>query len=166
MKIFIVFVCLYLSSVPVVYAETVKQLKPVASSGDTVIISDSKKIKVQVKITTHEVQIDKRPDKICSSCTYSRYPCSIVDCIDIVVNDKPLFVPRSLFCDLSDLNTAEILIGQNKSILTLTGGDASESYVVKIEFDSMQIKRRSLASGMMPGEALQETVYYMRTLGD
>lgn len=152
------------------YAGTAQQRMSVASKGETVIVDKSEKLNVRVTIKTHEAQIgkpsDKRPDVIRSSCTYSRYPCSIVDYIDIVVNGKPIIVPRSVFCDLADLNTAEVRIGQNESILTLIGGDASESYLVKIEFDTERVKRRVTASGMLPDEPSQETIYHIRVLGD
>ena len=152
------------------YAETVQEKKFVVPNGETVIVAKSAKLNVRVKIITHEVDIgkpsDKRPEVNRSSCTYSRYPCSIVDGIDISVNDKPLFVPRSVFCDLADLINAEVRIEQNKSILTLIGGDASESYIVKIEFDKDRIKRRSLAPGEAPNEPLQETTYHEVIIGD
>lgn len=169
-QIFNIIVCVYILLASGSYAETVKQRTPVASKGETVIVAKSAKLNVQVRITTHEVQIgkpsDQRPDVIRSSCTYSRYPCSIVDGIDIAVNDKTIIVPRSVFCDLADLNTAEIKIGQKESILTLIGGDASESYIVKIVFDAEQVKRRVTASGMLPDQPSQETTYQRRILRD
>ncbi len=135
----------------------------VASKGETVISAKSGKFKVQVRIRTYEMQIGKpgeeRPEVIRSSCTYSRYPCSIVDSVEISVNGKVIFVPRSIFCDLADLNTGEIKIGQTESILTLNGGDASESYFVRIEFDAERIKCRRLFSSIAPDKPLQETVY-------
>jgi len=66
----------------------------------------------------------------------SRYPCSVVDRIEIVVNGHALFVPRSLFCVLADLNTAEIDVNKRSSVLRLDGGDAAESFILKIEFDA------------------------------
>lgn len=140
---------------------------------ETVIVADSMKFKVRVKIGTHEVQIgepsDERPDIIRSACTYSRYPCSIVDYIDISVNDKPLWVPRSVFCDLADLNTAEVKFWQNEITLILNGGDASESYMVEIEFDAKGLKRRRILPselGTEPVEPSEETTYHMLILKD
>lgn len=166
-----IFSCLWMLLTSVVCgAGPVRNQLSIAPNGETVIVADSAKFKVRVKINTHEVQIgkpsDKRPDLIRSVCTYSRYPCSIVDYIDIAVNDKPLSVPRSVFCDLADLNTAEIKIEQKDSILTLTGGDASESYIVRIEFDAGQVKRKVGASSMMPDEPTQETIYHLSIMKD
>jgi hypothetical protein len=135
----------------------------IAPSGETAIVASSPKVNVRVQIRTHEVQIgdpsERRPDVIRSSCTYTRHPCSIVDSIDISVNGKEIFVPRSVFCDLADLNTAEIRIGQTESILTLNGGDASESYFVRIAFDAERVKWRRLFSSIAPDKPSQETVY-------
>jgi hypothetical protein len=169
-QVLTIVVCVHILLASGSYAEAVQQLTWVESKGETVIVAKSAKLNVQVRITTHEEQIgkpsDQRPDVIRSSCTYSRYPCSIVDAIDIAVNDKAIIVPRSVFCDLADLSTAQIQIGQKESILTLVGGDASESYVVKIVFDAGRVKRRVKESGMLPGQPIQETTYHRRVIGD
>jgi hypothetical protein len=169
-QIFNIAFCVYILLATGSYAETVQQQTWVESKGETVIVAKSAKLNVQVRITTHEEQIgkpsDQRPDVIRSSCTYSRYPCSIVDGIDIAVNDKTIIVPRSVFCDLADLNTAQIKIGQKESILTLVGGDASESYIVKIVFDAGRVKRRVKESGMLPDQPTQETTYHRRVIRD
>ena len=168
-KIFVCFLYILLASG--LHAETVQQRMPVASNGETVVVADSAKLGVRVKIRTHEVQIgkpsDKRPDVIRSGCTYSKYPCSIVDYIDIAVNSKPIIVPRSVFCNLADLNTAEVRIKQKEAILTLTAGDASESYIVKIEFDTERVKRKSeYWSEYSKDEPSEETTYHKLILGN
>jgi hypothetical protein len=143
---------------------------PIAPTGVTVITASVAKTSVQVKIRTHEVQIgrqgDERPKVIDSNCTYSRYPCSNVDEVDIVVNGNELFVPRSVFCDLADLASADLVVGRRTSVLTLHGGGASEAYFVKVEFDETQVKKRVLTGAMSPKEPLQETVYHSVTLGE
>lgn len=168
--IFKIVICLPILLAIALHAETIQDKKSVVQNGETVIGANSAELKVRVKILTHTVDIgqpsDGIPKVIRSSCTYSRYPCSIVDGIDITVNGKPLFVPRSTFSDLSDLNTAEVTIEQNQSILTLIGGDAAGSYIVKIEFDKDRIKRRSLIDPEGPNEPTQVTIYYKRTVRD
>jgi hypothetical protein len=61
----------------------------IAPNGETAIVSSSARVHVWVLVRTHEMQIGEpsegRPDVIRSSCTYSKYPCSIVDGIDIFV---------------------------------------------------------------------------------
>ena len=150
------------------YAETVIPRTPIAPTGDTVLVANSLKFNVRVEFKTREVQIgrlsEERSDKLNSSCTYSRYPCSIVDRIIIEVSQKSLFVPRSVFCDLADLNSAEVNLEQKEWVLILNGGDASESYVVKIWFDAERVKQKSLSSSIAPNEPLQVTVYHQHIL--
>lgn len=98
------------------YADIAQQSTQIESNGETVIISQSTGVKVKITIGTHEMQIgkpsDRRPETIRSNCTYSKFPCSLVDYIDIYINDKPILIPCSVFCDLADLNTAEIITEQ------------------------------------------------------
>ena len=141
-----------------------KAAQPIASNGETVLSETLGKFKVRIKIKTHEVSIgkpsDKRPDKLESSCTYSRYPCSVVDIVEISVNGKSLFVPRSAFCSFADLNSIELhQRTRQEFILTLTGGDASESYVGKITFSRERVIRRNVASNLAPDDVLEETHY-------
>ncbi|MEW5745527.1 MAG: hypothetical protein AB1805_08860 [Nitrospirota bacterium] len=144
------------------YGNTLQRM-PIAPNGQTIIEGRLHKHNVKVTIETHIVQIgkpsDKRPVRVNSSCTYSRYPCSLVDSIDITVSGSPIRIPRSVFCDLADLNSATINEEKKRLLLTLTGGDASESYIMKIEFDTQRVRKRSLFSGES-NRLLQETTYY------
>lgn len=151
-------------------ASTVQASTRVAESGETRVAATSRKLKVQVQLKTHEVQINQpnggKLAGIEMNCTYSRFPCSIVDMVQITVNNHPLYVPRSAFCDLADLNTAEVQANEKESILTLRGGDASEAYIVKIEFDETHVERRTLSSEMSPDQPLQQTIYYVVVVGN
>jgi hypothetical protein len=136
---------------------------PVKSAGETVIAGSYTNLAIRVKIAMHEVIIGKpsdgRPEAIRSNCTYSRYPCSVVDYIDINVNGKSIFVPRSAFSDLADLNSAEIYASKESATLMLFGGDASESYTLKILFNAERVKGRILIAGEF-GDVLQKTTYF------
>lgn len=144
------------------YGQTVQPV-PVASEGRTVVEETIQKTKVRIVIRTHTLEIGKPSDtkinKISSSCTYSKYPCSLVDGIDIVVGGNSIPVPRSAFCDLADLSNATINEVKKSFVLSLEGGDASESYVVKIEFDSKHVINRKMYDGESK-ELLQETTYH------
>jgi hypothetical protein len=164
-QIFIIVVCLQNLLATSLHAETAQEGKPIAPNSETIIVAKSEKLNVRVKIVTHEVDIgkpsDKKPKIIRSRCTYSRYPCSLVDRIEIAVNGKAVYVPCSVLCSVTaDLNTAEVRIEQNKSILTLTGGDASRSYIVKIEFDSKMVTHSAVFNGEAPDQPLAETTYH------
>ena len=110
--VFGILICFWIIIIFGLPAEAGSQQAKISPKGETIIKYASKKLDVKVIVTTHEVQIgkptDERPDKIRSSCTYTRHPCSVVDSIDIAVNGKSIFVPRSVFCDLADLSTVEI----------------------------------------------------------
>jgi hypothetical protein len=151
-------------------ANAAPRAKSVAAQGETRLAAMVGKTKVTVEIETHEIQIgqpgDKRPAINRSTCSYSRYPCSLVDHLTIAINDLQLDVPQSAFCGLSDLNKAEIKPEKKGSVLILYGGDASESYVVKIEFDATGVKRRALFSGLSAEQPLEETVYHSVIIGD
>jgi hypothetical protein len=159
------FICLIISVGFVLSAEATQKPIKVDSAGETIIVSKSEEFNVRVVIKTHQKEIgqqsDVRPSVIRSACTYSRYPCSIVDYIDIFVNDKPIIVTHNVFCSLSDLNTAEIQLKQKEAVLLLTGGDASESYIMKIYFDAVRVKHTVVYSGEAPNKPLIETSYHL-----
>lgn len=135
----------------------------VASNGETLLAETLGKFKVQVRIKAHEMAIgkpsDKRPDKIESNCTYSRYPCSVVDALEISVDGKSLYVPRSAFCSFTDLNSVELQRVHEEFVLVLKGGDASESYIGKIVFAQGRVISRNVSSAIAPDDVLEETRY-------
>lgn len=142
----------------------------ISPSGETSLTAAAAKLALQVKIKTREVQIgkpsDPRPEIIESNCTYSRYPCSVVDRIEISVNGNRIFVPRSVYSDLADLNNGEIQLRKAGAVLRLGGGDGSEGYIVTIEFDTDRVKRRIVAPGMSPKSVMEETKYNGVVMGD
>jgi hypothetical protein len=156
--------CLWATlAIPLAYAQKQTSVA-VSTQGETVVAASAGKLAVQVRIKTHEVSIgkpsDPRPAIIDSSCTYSRYPCSIVDRLAILVNGTQLFVPRSAFCDLADVNKAKIEVGEKGAILRLEGGDGAEAFIVKVEFDKTRVRRRTIAAGESADQLLQETNYH------
>lgn len=137
----------------------------IASKGTTVVDAAFGKIQVSVKITTREVDIgkpsDPRPEKILSSCTYSRVPCSLIDYMEISVNGNSMFVARSVYADLADVSVANLRQRKkNQFVLILSGGDASEGYSVEITFDKNAVKQRVFISGL-DGLVLQRTTYFV-----
>lgn len=137
----------------------------VVSQGVTDIAATFGKTKILVKITTHQLDIgkpsDERPPKIFSSCTYSRFPCSPVDYVEIFVNNNALFVPRSVYADLADVSTANLRQKKNgQFVLTLNGGDASESYTVDVTFDENSVRQRTLTSNEAR-QVMQKTIYFV-----
>lgn len=136
----------------------------VASQGVTDVTAAFGKTQVSVKITTHELEIgkpsDERPTKILSSCTYSRIPCSPIDYLEIFVNGSTLFVARSVYADLADLGEASLHKNKNgQFVLTLIGGDASESYTIDIAFDGSLVRQRTFMSNES-AQIMQKTIYF------
>jgi len=139
----------------------------VAHDGLTVVDAAGKTMNAQVRIHTHEQPIPRwregKPAGDHSSCTYSHVPCSVVDYMEIDVDGRALWISRGLYADLADLSTVEVSIDGNEGRIAIEGGDASESYFVEIEFDKERVKRRKLGSSLVPGEVLQETIFYEGT---
>ena len=89
-----------------------------------------------------------------------------VERLEVLIDGARLFVPDSVFCDLTDVQEADLRHGQKGPILTLIGGDASESYKVTIEFDGRSAIRRMVESTLMPRAVTQESRYYLPELKD
>lgn len=139
-------------------------------NGATTITSKIGTSEVRVTMRTHEVDIKEasreKPFGAQASCTFSRQPCAVVDAFNITADGHDLFIPRSLFADLSD-PTKAVLVKDGADIeLIIYGGDASESFVLKVVFDTSRVKKRILSSAISPNEPLQETTYYVRVMGD
>jgi len=125
---------------------------------------------VLVEISSHEIangtpsHIDTAATRF-TSCTNSRVPCSVVDDIAISVNGKKIFVPRSVFCDLADLDRGALLEGNSKGQMTLIlwVGDAAEAYIARIDFDSTRVTRKRISSDLEQKELLQDTRYYIQS---
>lgn len=120
--------------------------------------------RIFLNIWTHKVDIGKmgveRPDVAHNSCTYSRVPCSVVEALELTVDGNRIFMPRSAFCDLSDLATVGIDVVNGRLTVIASGGDASEAYDVKIEFDTERVTKRVVASGMDATNPTEITNYY------
>ena len=161
---------LLLVSVGCSHPASAQSVVPVAPEGKTRVVFRSEKAAVSVTVTTAKVPGRGASDSGAaarpSSCTSSREPCSTVNALEILVDSKAVFVPRSVLCRLSDLNTGEIITEGPGWVLKLTGGDASESYVARVEFDRQRVTKLSVFSGMMPDKPIEETVFHVQVLGD
>jgi hypothetical protein len=159
------FLCIFLFSALTCSATPISNSRMlVASQGVTDVTATFGKTQVSVKITTHELETEsssnERSKIVFSSCTHSRIPCSLVDYVEISINGNTLFVARSVYADLADVGEARL--HRSKSgmyVLTLVGGDASESYTVEITFNGSLVKQRTLTSNES-GAMMQKTVYF------
>ena len=87
----------------------------------------------------------------------------VVKDLRIVVNGKKVFVPRSSFLDLAWVDRANIVQRGMRWVLIISGGDASESYFVEIEFDKSTVRKRIMFGGEADTEPLEVTTFYQVT---
>lgn len=151
-------------------AESRQKTTRVASKGETTLTATSGTTTIKVTIYTHELRTWSRdrsnPRQPDSCCVDNRNPCSVVDSIRIIKNANPVFVFRSVYADLGDLNDAELTIGKQVSTLTLSVGDGAEGYFVKIEFDDESVRHRTVAGATDFSEPSEQTVYHMVTFDE
>lgn len=91
---------------------------------------------------------------------------TIVQALLIAVDGAQILVPRSAFADLIDPREARVEAKQGKFVLSITGGDGAESYLLHLHFDGTRIFRRALYSPLIPDKAVEETRYWLRVLKD
>ncbi|HEY4082896.1 MAG TPA: hypothetical protein VGM81_19605 [Burkholderiaceae bacterium] len=86
-------------------------------------------------------------------------PCSLVTMLEVSVNGRKLFIPRSLLAGLRNVRLAQLTAHPGAFHLTLRGGDGAEGFVTTILFDKERVLKRFLASTLMPAEVLEEITY-------
>ncbi|WP_028314355.1 hypothetical protein [Desulfatibacillum aliphaticivorans] len=126
--------------------EPVKQ--QVNSSGETTLRFESETENIEVVISAHEVDIgsphEPSPATKHTSCTYSKFPCSIVDNIMISVNSKPIYIARSAFCDIADVSTAALISTDKGYCLELHYGSDFLVYIATLRFDEQLVYEREV----------------------
>jgi hypothetical protein len=159
----VVLICLLPSLATEVEAKTPEPRDRIVSNGETVIAAKSGTMDVIVTIRQREVQIGTPSNPLPRTnepgCTYSKFPCSLVDWVGVTVNGKAVEVPRSLFCDLADLVFAGLKLEKKSAELTLLGGDGGAAYIRKIQFNSERVLRMREAPGYDPTQFYEERIY-------
>lgn len=138
----------------------------IASEGVTSVQGVEGKTKLVATFLTSKVDVprsaesDERARRYVQ-CTYSRFPCSLTERIYIQIGGTDVFVPTNAYADLGDINTARWSASKSGSTtLTITGGDASESYVAILYFKNKTLSERRLYSGEDMSHALEVSHYY------
>ena len=127
----------------------------VAVSGRTVVLDSSGKFEAAI----YTKQADS-PEQ--NGCSGSRNPCSLVTDLRIFIKRDEVFVPRSVFSDLSDLRSANVIERGAHYLLVFSGGDGAESYIVKI-YISRAVEQRVMISPLT-SSVLQRTQYFSDVL--
>jgi len=85
--------------------------------------------------------------------------CSLVTVLEIVVNGRQLFMPRSLLAGLRNVRVAKLIAEPKTVHLVLRGGDGAEGFVATIVFDRERVLKRFFASSLAPNDVLEEIAY-------
>jgi len=129
----------------------------VSEKGKTIIEAKAKNLKIKATITSSPVKTQQ----------YNSYYQlrSCIQNIDIIANGKKLFVPKSAYLDVCNASSVEVDFNNNECVLKIFGGDAAESYIVHVYFNSKMVTRRSVYGGELPDdEPLEETRYWQRMI--
>jgi hypothetical protein len=134
----------------------------VADSGETVLRATVGGRTVRALIRTQRKRVKVSPGETDTTAPER----SLVQRIEIIVNGDRIVVPNSAMYGLVSPLEASLRVASPLSVLTIVGGDTSESYVVKIEFDSKRVRRKIVASGIMPDKPTEITTYHLHILKD
>lgn len=140
----------------------------VAPSGETTISAALGKTKVEALFRTSTVQISGTEEKNrrFAQCTYSRIPCILTEQVRVLIDGGEVFIPRSAYSDLGDISTAEWSTSDGRKMLTIHGGDASESYIAKLLFGKGRLSERRLYSGEDAEHPLEVSHYFQVSAAD
>lgn len=154
-----------LALVPLVLLGASEGSTPVPTAGNASVSAMFGKVKVVVAIQTARIEKASAHTAALRSGSAST-AVTVIEKLDASVNDRALYVPRSVFADLLNPAEASLSVEDSTTVLVISGGDASESYVLRIYLDSKGINRRTLSSSLQPGEPTQETRYWRSELRD
>ena len=151
-------ICFFALFCPKVNGGSVSAINP---DGATTITATVGKTRLDVVFHTSSVNVSQG-DKIprFAQCTYSKIPCVLTRQVKLLVNGEDLFLPRSAYADLGDIQSAQILLQGEKFELIVKGGDASEAYIAHILFDRRRVLGRRLFSAGDTSHALESIQYY------
>ncbi|HFF3760345.1 hypothetical protein [Stenotrophomonas forensis] len=125
------------------------------------LTAQSPGMKVEVRLGIRATTADDPRYVVCEGAR----PCKGVQSLQIRVNGAALVVPRSAYFDLADLSSATIDLSPKGGSLMLQGGDASESYNVRIRFSKNRVLSREIFVGTSQDDLLEETTYHEASIG-
>jgi len=86
-------------------------------------------------------------------------PETIVQSMDVRVNDEDIYIPLSAYGDLGNAREVTVERTINGFNVIITGGEGDLSYRAVLKFDFVNILRRVIKRGEYPFADRQETVY-------
>jgi hypothetical protein len=146
------------------------QLHPttVSSSGVTTLTMSvqGKELKALIQTMVVPKTPTSSPEEHFAQCTSSRTPCVLTSQIKLLAGTSEIFVPRGAYADLGDIFSAELTMSNGLFVLTLRGGDASEAYIAKLEFNKDRVIRRSLYSAEDATHPVEVSQFFMVSSGN
>lgn len=135
----------------------------VSSNGTTTVTMSVKGMELKALIQTMVVPnaAPNSPENHFAQCTSSRTPCVLTSQIKLLDGASEVFVPRGAYADLGDIFTAELTTSGGLFVLTLRGGDASEAYIAKLEFNKDRVVRRTLYSAEDTAHPVEVSQFFM-----
>jgi len=122
--------------------------------------------RAQVKVTIRATRINSSHVLFPSEFIPGAKEVTIISKMEIAVNGKNLFVPRSVFLDVFDPHEASLEFQNGKFALRITEADASNSAFILVYFDAKEITRRMVYSQLEPDKAIEDTRYTFTRLED
>lgn len=153
-----------LAFVLITYPVCAQDRTPIAKSGATSISATVNGAKIGV--TIHTVKIDRSNPLFPLGDAWDAKVMSAVGGLEITVDGQSLAVPHSVLSDLFDPREASIRSEKGDFVLRVDGADASNSYFIRIFFDTVRVKRLVLYSSLFPNHPTADTRYYTRVLKD
>lgn len=141
------------------------QLHPttVSSSGTTTVTMsvNGKELKALIETMVVPKAAASSPEQHFAQCTSSRTPCILTSQIKLLDGASEVFVPRGAYADLGDIFSAELTTSKGLFVLTIRGGDASEAYIAKLEFNKDRVIRRTLYSAEDTADPVEVSQFFM-----
>lgn len=111
-------------------------------------------------VTVRSAEIESRD--IYADAEEGNYPrrFRVVGSVNITVDGRSIFVPRSVFSDLAWVGSVRLRSEKSKFLLIFLCGDASESFEVAVVFDRDRVRTRYLYDSGASGRLLERTTYY------
>ena len=135
----------------------------VSSSGTTTVTmsTNGKELKALIQTMVVPKVAASSPKQQFAQCTSSRVPCVLTSQIKLLAGTNEVFVPRGAYADLGDIFSAELTMSNGIFVLTISGGDASEAYIAKLEFNKDRVIRRTLYSAEDTAHPVEVSQFYM-----
>ncbi len=146
-----------------VTSSALAQEHALAKSGVTSV--HAKSSNKEIDVVFHTVRVEKTSDTF-PGIDWEAKAVTLAQMLEISVQGKRVFVPRSVFADLIDPRVASIKAQKGDFVLTIAGADGAEAYSVNVYFDATKVKRRTLSSALTPSVIAEDTHYRLTILKD